>query len=78
MQVFTYLTVDIFVVAPTNDDFLNGDELTHGIETADNLLSRIVWRMPVTQRNLDHKTLLTLSLLLLMLAGHEREKGYEK
>ena len=42
MQVFTYLTVDIFVVAPTNDDFLNGDELTHGIETADNLLRRIL------------------------------------
>jgi len=77
MQVFAHLTVDVFVVAPANDDFLNGDELTHGIETADNLLSRIVWRMPVAQRDLDYKTCLTLRLLM-MSAAREREEGNEK
>ena len=64
MQVLSYLTVDVFVLAPADDDLLHGDQLAYGVDAADNLFCRIVGAVPSAQRYLHDKAGLLLFLFL--------------
>ena len=65
MQVIAHLVVHILINVPADDDLLDRYLLTDGVDTADNLEGRIIWRMPTAQRYLDD------------IAGRQQKISYE-
>ena len=76
MQIFTHLTVDLLVLTPANDHLLDRDQLVHGVDTTNNLLSRIVRRMPSAQRYLND--IPSLLLLFLLMTGQQCHQSHKE